>query len=147
MTTLKTIIEDNDIITAKGTILILFSNTVKINNTIFVNRLNNLNMEAHPPKLVLMTPLNHETKVSLPYLHKLNIENTNLIQDISEDLQTNNLLWWVVLSIVVAVTIILLLPYICKKEVSVNPASNVMSMEELRTMLDKTNSRVEDEST
>lgn len=146
-----TTIEDNKIITVKGTFLILFENTVKINNSIFINHKKLFTkLEAHPPKLVTLTSLQHENKISLPYLHKLNTENTNLIQNINEDLETHTVLWWLTLALIVKLSVILLLVFLvkraCKNNKRGKKVSNIMSMEELKSTIDSINTRLEDES-
>ena len=109
-----TILQDKNNITVKGTILLTFSERIKINGTSFKVKVNTTQLEAHPPKTVAMTFLEHENKMSLPFLHKLNLENTNLIQNINEDLETHTILWWSTVGAMMTISTILILACLCK---------------------------------
>lgn len=106
-----TTIEDKQKVTIEGTILIEFAESIKINDTAFNAKKNSIPLEAHPPKIMSMTFLEHENKISLPFLHKLNIENTNQIQQMSENLETHTTLWW--LNIIIVITIVIFIILFC----------------------------------
>lgn len=145
-----TTLEEQNKITVKGTILLLFTESIKINNTIFKIKKNATRLEAHPPKTVALKYLEHENKISLPYLHKLNIENTNLIQTLNEDLETHSTLWWSTISVLIIVFIFFLLIFIfkrvCGKKIVISPPlqQEVISQEELRAMVSNIIQRPED---
>lgn len=100
--------------TIEGTILIEFNKSIKINDTVFNAKKNNTTLEAHPPKIMSMTFLDHEDKMSLPYLHKLNIENTNQIQSMSENLETHTTLWWSTIIMIIIIVIFIIIFFIFK---------------------------------
>lgn len=90
----ETTIEDKHQISVKGTLLIMFPDTIKINQTTYTARKNTTIIEAHPPKTVSLKFLDHDHQISLPYLHKLSIENTNVIQSLSDDIQSQRTSSW-----------------------------------------------------
>lgn len=106
--------EDHNII-VNGTFLILFSSIIKINNTIYEAEKKSTGFEAHPPKMVSLKFLDHQNKISLPYLHQLNIDNTNIIQTLTEDFETHSTLWWAATSIIAGILAISILYLIIKK--------------------------------
>lgn len=115
-----TIIEEGHNITVKGTFLIMFKTTVKINYTKHSVEKKATLYEAHPPKMVSLKILDHENKISLPYLHKLNIDNTNIIQSLTDDFETHTTLWWSATSIIggiifIALCYVLVRKMCCKK--------------------------------
>lgn len=109
-----TTIEEKQNMTIEGTILIEFNKSIKINDTVFNAKKNNTTLEAHPPKIMSMTFLDHEDKMSLPYLHKLNIENTNQIQSMSENLETHTTLWWSTIIMIIIIVIFIIIFFIFK---------------------------------
>lgn len=145
-----TILEEQQKITVKGTILLMFTDTIKINNTIFKIKKNATRLEAHPPKTVALKYLEHENKISLPYLHKLNIENTNLIQTLNEDIEKHSTLWWLTTSAIIFIFILLFLFFISKLVRGKKTTSNIpsqqgiISQEELRAMVSNIIQRPED---
>lgn len=134
----STTLDEQQQITVKGTILLMFSDFIKINNTIFKIKKNATRIEAHPPKTVSINFLEHENKLSLPYLHKLNIENTNLIRSMNEDIETTTTLWWssipVILAFCTLMTLFCFYKHVCCKKKNGSRPSEVISEEELRTM-------------
>lgn len=140
-----TIIEKDNIV-VRGTVLLIFSDIIQINKTVFKNLKNLSNLEVHPPKLLTLIPLQHTDKISLPYLHELNIQNTDLIKNINEDLESHTVLWWIAISLILTFSIMMLaiiLKLLCCKKAERNP-TKILSSEELKAMLDNINIRVED---
>ncbi|KAL5278183.1 hypothetical protein ACFFRR_003061 [Megaselia abdita] len=87
----------------------MFSQPIKINHTLYTVTKKVLYPEAHPPKMVSLKFLEHEHKISLPYLHKLNIDNTNIIQSISEDIDTHKTIWWTITSVLIAAVLLIVM--------------------------------------
>lgn len=128
-----TTIEDKQKVTVEGTILIEFIESIKINDTMFNAKKNSIPLEAHPPKIMSMTFLDHENKISLPFLHKLNIENTNQIETMSENLATHTTLWWSNFVVIVAIVIFIILFFIYKLVMKIKrgPKQSSLSAEQM----------------
>lgn len=143
-----TILEDKQKFTLKGTILLMFADSIKINDTMFTVKKNGTHLEAHPPKTVAMKFLEHDHKISLPFLHKLNIENTNLIQNISDDLETHTMLWWLTLIAVMVIFFILFLicvsKLVCQKKTGSPSKESAISAEQLNEIISNINLQNED---
>lgn len=96
-----TSIEDDKELVVKGTFLIMFSNSIKINNTAYKIKKNVTTLEAHPPKTVSMKFLEHDHKISLPFLHRINIENTNQIESLTDEMENHRIWWWSITSLMI----------------------------------------------
>lgn len=114
-----TIIEKDNIV-VRGTVLLIFSDTIQINKTVCL--------------LLTLIPLQHTDKISLPCLHELNIQNTDLITNINEDLESHTVLWWIAISLISTFSIMLLaiiLKLLCCKKTERHP-TKILSSEELK---------------
>lgn len=84
---LNTSVSETDTITVNGTVLITFSESVSINGTIYNKEHKQRKfVEPHPPKILDVLKNSHETKISLPYLHKINLKNYELISNLQENI-------------------------------------------------------------
>jgi hypothetical protein len=111
----NTNITEDHTISVQGTFLIQFKNQIEINNTVFKN--NNINSRfsiiAHPPKLLTVKQINHYNKLSLPYLHEVNINNTHHINTLYQELRGSNMIDWILIVFSI-LTIITLFIFIIK---------------------------------
>ncbi|XP_017474339.1 PREDICTED: uncharacterized protein LOC108364963 [Rhagoletis zephyria] len=58
----------------KGSYLLLFRDSITINDTTYVTKKEPIYIQPHPPKTVSINYLEHHTSLSLPYLHKIYID-------------------------------------------------------------------------
>lgn len=134
-----TIISERDNITVTGTILLTFTESIRINGSVFQAKNNITRVEAHPPKTISLKILEHENKISLQYLHKLNIENTNLIQATEDNLNYHATLWWsassVMTIIIIAFIAVWAFKHICNSKPRLSPQPEFMSQQELKIMV------------
>lgn len=127
-----TTIEDKTKILVNGTFLIMFAESIKINQTTYNIKKNGTTIEAHPPKTVSLKVLDHENQLSLPYLHKLNIDNTNVIQSLTDEIDAHKTIWWSLSSIltvvIIAVLICCVIRYCCCKNYNNVTTEQMQSM-------------------
>lgn len=140
-----TIIEDEHQISVRGTILLMFPEAIKINTTTYKAVKNATIIEAHPPKTVSLKFLDHDHQISLPYLHKLSIDNTNFIQSLSDDIKSHKASWWSTTSIFIGLFCLILVFYffkaICGKITKKN--NNGVRPDQMEQMLANLNNRSE----
>lgn len=135
-----TIISERDNVTVTGTILLTFTEPIRINGTVFQAKKNITRVEAHPPKTVSLKFLEHENKISLQYLHKLNIDNTNLIQATKDNLKAHATWWWstssIIAIIIIAFIVICAFKHICNpKPPKPSPQPDFITQQELKIMV------------
>lgn len=88
----KTNITDASNIVIEGTAVVTFSNNITINGTTFYNsKQTSKLMELHPPKTLNMKKVGHETKLSLPYLHKIYLKNTDYLEALEDEIVSHKL--------------------------------------------------------
>lgn len=141
-------VTDTEKILVKGTFLIMFKTTIKLNDTFYKIKKNATVLEAHPPKTVFVNFTDYEHKISLPYLHRINIENTNQIETLSDDLKNHQTWWWSttgVLSFLIFTIAIVLcfIKFFCKRA---NQQSAEITTQQLQIIIDQLRHRSEDES-
>lgn len=107
---LNTSISETDTITVNGTVLITFLESVAINGTIYYNKEKKQRqfIKPHPPKILDVLKNSHETKITLPYLHKINLKNYELISNLQENIVAHR-----TTLIIVAISIPILLCLVC----------------------------------
>lgn len=106
----NTKIVDQHQINVTGTFLLTFTDSVLINETRYqVKRKEVVYMEPHPPKIISLKHLQHTEKLSLPYLHKIHINNTSIINALQHDLATHSYFWWIALTTILVLGIICLI--------------------------------------
>ena len=103
-----------DNVTVSGTFLVSGAESIIINGTVFKLKEDTINMEAHPPRMVALTYLEHDDRLSLPYLHSIHIANNAKIQTITEEINFNNIIMWVIVAIFGLATILTLASYVAK---------------------------------
>lgn len=97
----NTTITDGDTLTIKGTVLVIFSDNITINGTIFRNARKEWDfMEPHPPKTINMRNMGHDVKLSLQYLHKISLKNTDYLETVKNEVLTHKILALVFVSTV-----------------------------------------------
>lgn len=122
----STNVTDGEILTVKGTVLVTFSNNITVNGTIFFNPKQRWEfIEPHPPKTINLRNMGHDTKLSLPYLHKIYLENTNYIEKIESEILTHKL---IILTFVIAVPLIAWVVNIIRKRNKTEP----LNIEQIR---------------
>lgn len=77
----ETSISEGETIKARGTLLVTFTTNVMINGSRY-ERPTALKSKTipHPPKTLNIRNIGHEDLITLPYIHKLNLENINHIE-------------------------------------------------------------------
>ena len=147
---IETVITDANNVTINGTFLITFINSIKINNTVFSVKKNATVIEAHPAKTVLMKSISHENKISMPYLHKINLENTNEIANLTEEFQSNKTLWWIISGAFViftgAIVSVFFIRCLVRNVCCPSTSQNVISREQLDEIIVGLRTRNEDVS-
>lgn len=111
-----TTILDGHSMNITGTFLIIFTGTIKINQTTYDNLNNTAHAEPHPPKTMDLKHLEHEIKLSLPYLHKIHLDNTNHIASINDQIETQKICWWTITSGVSLITVTVAIVLLCKRK-------------------------------
>lgn len=82
----ETNIFEEDTIKVNGTLVVVFTNNVTINGTLYQKTPEPMrNLIPHPPKTLNLKKTGHEQLITLPYIHKLNLENTGYIERLKND--------------------------------------------------------------
>lgn len=90
----------------EGTALIRFAENVTINNTVYLNKHRQIDFtEPHPPTILNITTSAHNVNLSLPYLHRIYLDNTNLLQIIEVKISHHKLLFILTLILILSITI------------------------------------------
>lgn len=126
----ETNITEQHTITVKGTFLLLFNKQIQINNTLYKsNEINRkIFTEAHPPKLLSIKQIDHQFKISLPYLHEININNTHHIDTIYQQLLNHRSITWTCL---LASSIIIIALLLCTTRIFVRRRTRKIDMDKI----------------
>lgn len=82
----------------RGTYLLLFRDSITINDTTYVAKREPTYIQPHPPKTVSINYLEHHTSLSLPYLHQIYIDNISRIHELKEGISVHRNLFWTIFS-------------------------------------------------
>lgn len=100
----RTTVIDVTPLIVEGTALIIFSDNVTINGTVFYNRRFKSDViEPHPPKTIEIKKFEHKEKLSLPYLHRIYLKNTNYIETLEDQLSNHKIMFLSILFIIVII--------------------------------------------
>ena len=109
------VIEDQKI-NVNGTFLVVSDTIVTINGTEYKAKVNAENFEAHPPKIMSMKYLGHDEKLSLPFLHAINIDNLNKIQNINNNINNHEIFGWSLTFILIFTVLFSIFGKRCKRK-------------------------------
>lgn len=116
--------ENNKSISLNGTFLIIHSETILINNTRFFSSNKQPRLQPEQSQTISLNIITHSSKVTLPYLHQLQIQNLKKIKEFDENFGSQNIYWYILITILSTIVVVIILYLRCRQN---QPVINTIS--------------------